>query len=563
MLADDPVLEVERLGVSIGAPGAAAATLLRDVSFAVPRGRTLALVGESGSGKTLTAHAILRLLQAPARIAGGRIRLRPARGGAVAISELDERSELLYEVRGGMVGMVFQEPMSALSPAHTAGSQVAEAIWTHRRITHREARRRAEAMLAEVGLPPGAYDRYPHELSGGMRQRVLIAMALVCHPELLIADEPTTALDPTLQRQTLALLRRLQDEVGCSILLITHDFGVVAEAADEVAVLDRGTVVERGDVYSVLGDPRHPATQALVRDWAGRHVGRDRPAVRRAEAAGPPLLSVRGVSKRFGANPALHPVSFDLARGETLGIVGESGAGKTTLARCLLRALDPTSGQVLLRLPDGRRVDLARLRQRELKAVRPHAQMVFQDPSAALNPRMRVRELIAEPLIIHRLAAGSELEDRVDAVLARVGLSPDHRLRYPNAFSGGQRQRIVIARALILQPALLICDEATSGLDPAVQGQILDLLRTLQEETGLAYLFIAHHLGVIREFCDRVAVMRAGRIVEMAATEQLFSAPEHPYTRLLLSSAPSLEPRAPIPFPRFGDETKNGAKKPA
>jgi peptide/nickel transport system ATP-binding protein len=579
--ADDPVLEVENLRAVYSVRGVET-PVLNGVTFAVPRGKTLALVGESGSGKTLTAQAILRLIAPPGAITGGRVRLHPARGGAIEISDLAADSEVLFELRGGLVSMVFQEPLSALSPVHLAGDQVAEAIWSHRRITGREARRRALEMFASVGLPPEAFRQYPHQLSGGMRQRVLIAMALVCHPELLIADEPTTAMDVVTRRQILALLRRMQDEIGCSVLLITHDLGVVAEAADEVAVMSRGVVVEQGDVRSILREPGHPATQTLLLDWqrsfAGTGGGARSPSVQvsfRGEAPAPalgpalPLLSVQNLGMTFPpkrtrwheagkAFSAVEEVSFDLAPGETLALVGESGAGKTTTARCLLRALRPTAGRALLRLPDQSVLDLATASGRQLSQARRHAQMIFQDPFASLNPRMTVNALVCEPMIIHGTAQGSEREDRAVAMLRRVGLNPDLRNRYPHAFSGGQRQRVVIARALILNPSLVICDEATSSLDVGLQRQVLELLKELQRELGLTYLFIAHQLGIVREFCDRVAVMQAGRIVEMAPTERLFTDPVHPYTRLLLQARSTLEPQAPIPFP-----SANGAKRPS
>lgn len=459
--------------------------------------------------------------------------------------------------------MVFQEPMTALSPVHTIGSQIAEAILIHQEVTPAEARETTIAMLAKVGInePERRYNQYPHEFSGGMRQRVVIAMALVCRPELLIADEPTTALDVTIQAQILGLIRDLQREIGCGVLLITHDFGVVAQMADEVAVMRRGQIVEHGPVREILRSPRHKYTRMLLDALPSRRPPCEIRTPRAAHAPPTtPLLSVRNLSKHFPVYgrgwrrkvidvvKAVDNVSFDLAPGESLGLVGESGSGKTTTARCILRALSPTSGEVTLRLPDGTPVPLTGLSERQLVPVRPHAQMVFQDPFSSLNPRMTVRDIIGEPLRIHRLARGAELDERVSEVMRRVGLAPEHRERYPHAFSGGQRQRIGIARAIIMRPSLVVCDEATSALDVSVQAQVLDLLRELQRDLGLSYLFVAHNLDVVRAFCSRVAVMRRGRIVETGATADVFNSPQHPYTRLLLSVVPKPDPDTPINF---------------
>ncbi|MFP4359022.1 MAG: dipeptide ABC transporter ATP-binding protein, partial [Puniceicoccaceae bacterium] len=660
------------------------------VTFSVPRGKTLAIVGESGCGKSVSAYSILRLIQPPGEIVAGSIRLRTDDDAVIDVAALDEKSDQLYHLRGGVASMIFQEPMTALSPVHTVGNQICEAILTHRDVGRDEAERLAVEMLGRVGIP-GPEKRlrqYPFEFSGGMRQRVMIAMALVCRPRLLIADEPTTALDVTVQAQILKLIKDLQAETGSSVLLITHDLGVVAQTADEVAVMYLGRVVEHGPVRDILKDPRHPYTIGLLDSLPGINAraerlnairgsvpsltgipsgcpfhprcphavpglcdqgapppietlapGRGVACVRaeevraertarssgvetgepRASAAdGPsgangtglsksrsgilplesgwkpllpstqplnrvplasgaasenrrsdkkppePLLSVRGLCKHFpirsggvfrrqvGSVRAVEDVSFDLYPGETLGIVGESGSGKTTVSRSILRAIDPTSGEIRFR-HDGATVDLATLGPAELKRLRPQMQMIFQDPFSSLNPRMTVGDIVGEPLVIHRMASGTELKRRVEAALERVGLKPEHRVRYPHAFSGGQRQRIGIARALIMNPSLIIADEAVSALDVSVQAQVINLLDDLQREFGLTYLFVAHDLSVIRHICDRVAVMYAGRIVELAGTEALFANPRHPYTRSLLAAIPHPDPDIPLAYDIRGE----------
>ncbi len=557
-----PLLQVENLKTHFISPDGTTPAV-DGVSFQLHRGRTLAVVGESGSGKTVTGYSILRLVPQPGRIVGGRIVLRSQRLGEIDLAALRDDSEELYRVRGGVVSMIFQEPMTALSPVHTIGAQIAEAILLHQDVDRHEARRRTVDMLARVGIarPDQRFDQYPHEFSGGMRQRVVIAMAMVCKPELLIADEPTTALDVTIQAQILGLIKEQQREIGCGVLMITHDFGVVAQVADDVAVMQSGRIVEIGSVREVLRNPRHEYTRALLDALPSRRPRYPSLAARDAEGGVPPaLLSVRGLTKRFDivsrglrrrvidSVRAVEDVSFEIMPGETLGLVGESGSGKTTAARCILRALQPTAGGVGLRLPNGSVAELAGLADRKLKPLRPHVQMIFQDPFSSLNPRMTVRDIIAEPLLVHGVGTRAERDDRVVDMLRRVGLDPANRERYPHAFSGGQRQRIGIARALILRPSLVVCDEATSALDVSVQAQVLDLLKELQKEFGVTYLFVAHNLDVVRNFCDRVAVMRRGRIVELAETERIFTDPRHPYTKLLLSVIPSPDPDIPINF---------------
>ncbi|MGE9291612.1 MAG: dipeptide ABC transporter ATP-binding protein [Puniceicoccales bacterium] len=599
------------------------------VSLEVRRGKVLAVVGESGCGKSVTSYSILRLIRRPGEIVGGKILFHSERRGqTIDIASLNEKSDLLYQVRGGDISMIFQEPMSALSPVHTIGNQICEAILLHQDVTAAQARAQAIEMLDKVGIPDPAerIDQYPHEMSGGMRQRIVIAMALVCDPELLIADEPTTALDVTLQAQILELIRDLQKERGCSVIFITHDLAVVSQMADDVAVMYLGRVVETGPVREIIKNPKHPYTISLLNsipreetmgsrlptikgsvpsltaipsgcpfhprcpfavpgvcdvgnapDLQEAGEGRQAACVRLKEihGSGRPeialvaerqtnrndspendvLLSVRDFCKHFpvyskgiirkqtGVIKAVNNVSFELKRGETLGLVGESGSGKTTCARAILRALRPTSGSAVFqsRRLNGA-VDLAQMSEKALKPLRTEMQMIFQDPFSSLNPRMTVGDIIAEPLLIHKICSGSERQDRVVSMLRKVGLKPEHRQRYPHAFSGGQRQRIGIARALIMQPSLVVADEAVSSLDVSLQAQVINLLADLQEELGLTYLFVAHDMSVVRHICDRVAVMSKGELVEVGKTESLFEDPQHPYTRKLLSAVPSIDP---------------------
>ena len=611
---------------------------VRGASFDVMAGKTLALVGESGSGKSVTAYSILRLLPGNARVGGGSVRL-----GDVDVLGLARSDPRLYDLRGDGAGMIFQEPMTALSPVHRVGEQVAEAVRIHRGLGRRDALAEAVEMLGKVGIADAAARarQYPFEFSGGMRQRVVIAMALVCRPRVLIADEPTTALDVTVQAQILDLIKRLQQEVGAGVLFITHDLGVVAQVADDVAVMRRGRVVEVAPVADLYRRPLHPYTRRLLSsvpgvpqfettgtdaarrlpnryavfgdetgdepvllDVGGRRKllasekvagdaasaygsgSSDAPERPAAEAALPgtiltcetgaaPLLRVRGLTKTFPVKSpgyrtlrdlwrprrenfvAVDHIDLDLCRGETLGLVGESGSGKTTAARCILRALDPTAGSVDFFDPEsqGPAVDLARLSPRRLRPLRRRMQMIFQDPYASLNPRMTVGDILAEPLLIHGLGNRRQRRDRAAEMLARVELPTAALSRYPHAFSGGQRQRVGIARALILRPALVVADEATGALDVSVRGRVLALLKELQAEMGLTYLFVAHDLSLVRDFCDRVAVMRRGRIVETGAANQVLSRPSHPYTRSLLSAVPEPDPDKPLrPVPYTGDE---------
>jgi peptide/nickel transport system ATP-binding protein len=522
--------------------------VLHGVSFELHRGKTTCIVGESGSGKSVTARTILNMVPRPGVINGGRILFNPDGDNERDISALDPRGKEIRAIRGGRIGMIFQEPMSSLSPVHTIGNQIIEAIRLHRDVSKQEARKMAAELLAQVEIPnpDKALDKYAFEYSGGMRQRAMIAMALSCRPDVLIADEPTTALDVTTQAEILDLMRNLQRELGMAIMFITHDMGVVAEIADEVVVMEKGYVVERGDVHQIFSAPRHPYTQKLL----GAVKRLEEPATEklRPSPTAPPILKVDQLKlhfeKREGflqrvteVTKAVDGISFELKQGEALGIVGESGSGKTTVGRCIARVYDPTDGVI-----DYQGADIAKRPTKALKEYRQQVRMIFQDPFASLNPRMTVKQIIAEPLIINGVTNGSELEDRVAKLLREVGLSPDMMERYPHAFSGGQRQRIVVARAIALEPKLVIADEPTSALDVSIRTQVLDLLLRLQAEMGLSFIFISHDMAVIRYFCDRVAVMYHGRIVEIGETEQIITDPQHPYTKALLSSVPIADP---------------------
>ena len=542
-----PILRVEDLNVGFSMRQGRV-DVLHGVSFDLHRGKTTCIVGESGSGKSVTARTILNMVPRPGVINGGRILFNPDGTGPVDLTALDPRGREIRAIRGGRVGMIFQEPMSSLSPVHTIGNQIVEAIRLHRDVGRKEARRLATDMLAQVEIPnpEKALDRYAFEYSGGMRQRAMIAMALSCQPDVLIADEPTTALDVTTQAEILDLMKSLQREFGMAIMFITHDMGVVAEIADEVVVMEKGHVVEKGDIHQIFGAPQHSYTQKLLD--AVRTLDQPAMAKVRPPADAADILNVDDLhlhfEKREGffqrvtdVTKAVDGVSFSLRQGEALGIVGESGSGKTTVGRCIARVHDPRAGRI-----DYRGADLARATAGEMRDTRKQIRMIFQDPFAALNPRMTVKQIIAEPLVVNRLASGSALEDRVAELLRQVGLDPGMMERYPHAFSGGQRQRIVVARAIALNPDLIIADEPTSALDVSIRTQVLDLLLQLQAEMGLSFIFISHDMAVIRYFCDRVAVMYRGRIVEIGETEDIITDPQHPYTKALLSSVPIADP---------------------
>ncbi|MFN3146782.1 MAG: ABC transporter ATP-binding protein [Paracoccaceae bacterium] len=542
-----PIISVENLSVGFKMRQGWL-DVVHGVNFELHRGKTTCVVGESGSGKSVTARTILNMVPRPGAIHGGRILFRPGEGEPVDLTALDPRGREIRKIRGGRIGMIFQEPMSSLSPVHTIGNQIVEAIRLHRDIDRKQARQMAIEALAQVEIPKPekAVDRYAFEYSGGMRQRAMIAMALACHPDVLIADEPTTALDVTTQAEILDLMRSLQRDLGMAIMFITHDMGVVAEIADQVVVMEKGHIVEKGDVHQIFEAPAHPYTRKLL----GAVKRLERPAegkVRPAADAGT-ILKVENLEMRFekregffqrvtDVTRAVDGISFSLRKGEALGIVGESGSGKTTVGRCIARVYEPNAGSI-----DYGGVDLVTAGRQELHDTRKQVRMIFQDPFASLNPRMTVQQIIAEPLVVHGIASGQELEDRVAQLLREVGLDPAMMERYPHAFSGGQRQRIVVARAIALEPRLVIADEPTSALDVSIRTQVLDLLLRLQAELGLSFVFISHDMAVIRYFCDRVAVMHRGKIVEIGETEQIITDPQHPYTRALLSSVPIADP---------------------
>ncbi|SMH44115.1 ABC transporter ATP-binding protein [Azospirillum agricola] len=528
------------------------------VSFSVGAGQSVALVGESGSGKTLTCRSILGILPRGAEVCGGSVRFGCKKAGEVDLLTLSRSG--LRAIRGSQISMIFQEPMSALSPLHTIGAQTAEVLRLHGNASRSQARAECLAMFERVGFPDPerAYRSYPFQLSGGLRQRAMIAMAMVARPRLLIADEPTTALDVTLQAQVLALIKTLQAETGMAVLMVTHDLGVVANMADAVVVLRAGRVMESGACADVLGRPLHGYTRKLM---AAAPMIPDYPevapeaAVSPTDAATAPvdaILEFHGVAKTFerGASrvKALAGIDLRVRRGETLAIVGESGSGKTTLARLAMLADRPDpGGRILFRPATGAEaVDLSAQPPSALLDYRRRAQMVFQDPYASLSPRMTVGSIIGEPLTIHGVCDAGERHRRVRALMARVGLDPAWATRYPHAFSGGQRQRIGIARALALDPMLLICDEPTSALDVSVQAQVLDLLESIKERLGLSLMFISHDLAVVARLADRVVVMRAGQVVEQAPPAVLFSAPVHPYTQALIAASPEPDVNRPI-----------------
>jgi len=517
-----------------------------DVSFELKRGKTLCVVGESGSGKSVTARSILQIVDKPGRIEDGSIVLTRGDGSSVDLAKLDPRGKEIRGVRGKEIAMIFQEPMSSLSPVHRIGAQIGEALRIHFGIRGKAQRDRVLELLRQVEIPrpETAIDRYTFEFSGGMRQRVMIAMALACNPQVLIADEPTTALDVTTQAEILDLIKRLQHSHGMAVLFITHDMGVVAEIADEVLVMYRGKVMERGSVEQIFHAPKDDYTRRLI----GSVVKLEKKAevrLTRSEipVGAPPLLAVKNLSLTFPSGlKAVDDVSLIVRAGETLGIVGESGSGKTTMGRCLLRIYDPQAGAMNYRRADGSTVDLCSADKTTLKDVRHDIRMIFQDPVGSLSPRKTVGQIIAEPL---KLAGvnGRSLDDRVSELMQQVGLEPAWRERYPHAFSGGQRQRIGIARAIALKPRLIVADEATSALDVSLRSQMLDLMMKLQDELGLSYVFISHDMSVIRYMCDRVAVMYRGKIVEAGETDQVVNNPAHDYTRALLSAIPHPDPR--------------------
>ena len=550
------------------------------VSWHINKGETLAVVGESGSGKSVTAMSLMRLTDnMGGKIPTGKINFRRNDGEIIDI--VQQPLETMRELRGNEVSMIFQEPMTSLNPVFTIGFQISEAIILHQGKTEAEAEDMALDMLRLVRIPEPEKQmkQYPHQLSGGMRQRVMIAMALSCRPSLLIADEPTTALDVTIQAQILDLIKMLQKEIGMSVMFITHDMGVVAEMADRVVVMLRGEKVEEGPAQQIFESPQHPYTIALLDavPRLGSMTGRPNPEkfanidIRRAEgddiktggstevgapvetstvrADAAPLLEVKGLTTRFdiaaglfgrvtGRVHAVEDVSFSLQPGETLALVGESGCGKSTTGRSIIKLVEPTRGSVVF---EGQ--ELMGLSATQMRPMLRDMQMIFQDPFASLNPRISAGSAIAEPMQVHGISsAGSEMNDRVAGLLDRVGLLPEHAARYPHEFSGGQRQRLCIARALGLNPKLIIADEAVSALDVSIQAQVVNLMMELQEEFGLSYLFISHDMAVVERVSHRVAVMYLGEIVEIGPRQAVFENPQHAYTKKLMSAVPIADP---------------------
>ncbi|TNC48455.1 ABC transporter ATP-binding protein [Rubellimicrobium rubrum] len=552
----DPVLSVEGLTVSV-ATETGLRPLVRGISFALRRGETLAIAGESGSGKSITSLAVMGLLPANVRATAGAVRL--AGTDLLRLPETRMRA-----IRGDRIAMIFQEPMTSLNPVMTVGAQLVEAIQAHEPLPRREAQGRALEALKAVRLsePERRLRQFPHELSGGMRQRVMIAMAIALRPDVLIADEPTTALDVTVQREVLDLLRDLRSEMGTAIVLITHDMGVVAEMADRVIVMKDGAVVEEGPVAQIFGAPAKDYTKALLAavPRMGQRALTD-PAAQR-----PPVCTLRDLTVRFDIAHgllgrtthrvhAVEGVSLQIQAGETFALVGESGCGKSTIAKTIA-GLVPFEGEI----------DLAghRLRGQSdvTRAVRRDAQIVFQDPAAALDPRMRVGDLVAEPLVIHGIGTKEERRATVERLFERVGLTRAQIDRYPHEFSGGQRQRICIARALALRPKLIVADESVSALDVSVQARVLQLLKELKEDTGVAFLFISHDMAVVDSIADRVAVMFLGQIMEMGTRAQVFGDPRHPYTRRLIEAVPIPDPGHVRPSrPRMAAETPSPVRR--
>lgn len=562
MIVDSNILDVVDLSVAFPRDEGYR-NVVNHVSFSVSRGKTLGIVGESGSGKSVSSLAIMQLLSVPpARIVSGKVLFDGV--DLLALSDKQMRS-----YRGNRISMIFQEPMTSLNPVHKCGAQVVEMLREHEDVTYSEARTRVLQLFEEVMLPrpEKIFDSYPHEISGGQKQRVMIAMALVCHPDVVIADEPTTALDVTVQKSILQLLRNLQTKYNMGVIFISHDLGVIAQVADEVMVMYRGDVVEQGPARQILYDPQHPYTKGLL---ACRPPLDSRPhrlptvsdflngtesEARQDEAVAPvpvnyaasPILQVSNLQVNYTLKKniwgkvldqlkAVDNVSFELYQGETLGLVGESGCGKTTLGRAILQLLDRSGGQVRYK-----GVDVSRMTKKQLHELRLKMQIVFQDPYSSLNPRYTIGDAIMEPLVCHRLFDNdAQRREKVLELMQQVGLQPDWFDRYPHQLSGGQRQRVCIARALVVSPELVVCDESVSALDVSVQAQVLNLLNDLKQLHGFSCIFITHDLSVVKYMADRIMVMRKGQMVELAPSDELYENPQTDYTRNLIDSIPRL-----------------------
>jgi peptide/nickel transport system ATP-binding protein len=515
---------------------------VKGVSFHINAGETVGIVGESGSGKSVTARSIMRLLPSPPSfLKSGTIEFH----GKNLVLQSEKQMEA---IRGKDISMIFQDPMTSTNPTIRIGEQIAEGLVKHQGLSKKEAFAKTIELLKLVGIKNSEerYNQYPHEFSGGMRQRVMIAMALACNPSLLIADEPTTALDVTIQAQILSLMKEMQQRLGTSIILITHDLGVVAGMCDRVIVMKEGEVVEQGTTEEIFANPQHDYTKRLLHALPKLHEKKEPKVIPNLAPEldmTVPLVEVKNISKHFemakgNVLKAVDDLSFQIYPGETLGLVGESGSGKSTTGRTLLQLHEPTDGEVLYK-----GVPVSRLTKNELKSMRRHMQIIFQDPYSSLNPRKKVLDIIGEALDLHKLTTSKEQRrSRVEELLELVGLKKEHALRYPHEFSGGQRQRIGIARALAVEPQFIVCDEPLSALDVSIQKQVVDLLKDLQQRLGLTYLFIAHDLSMVKHISDRVAVMYGGKIVELAESEELYTNPKHPYTKMLLNSIPIPDP---------------------